>query len=80
MEEAVPVKSKEDRATPFRNAIIDGKVYLDISDEQKRIFIRELNGFPYLLHDDQVDASSHGFNFLCRQDKGAKPDLIFIDF
>ena len=80
VEEAVPVKSKEDRATPFRNAIIDGKVYLDISDEQKRTLIRELNGFPYLLHDDQVDASSHGFNFLCRQDKGAKPDLIFIDF
>lgn len=80
VEEAVPVKSKEDRATPFRNAIIDGKVYLDISDEQRRTLIRELNGFPYLLHDDQVDASSHGFNFLCRQDKGAKPDLIFIDF
>ena len=80
VEEAIPVKSKEDRATPIRNAIIDGYIHLNVDDKQKRILIRELNGFPYLLHDDQVDAISYGFNFLCRQDKGAKPDLIFIDF
>lgn len=80
VEEAIPVKSKEDRATPFRNAIIDGYIHLNVDDKQKRTLIRELNGFPYLLHDDQVDAVSYGFNFLCRQDKGGKPDLLFIDF
>ena len=80
VEEAIPVKSKEDRATPFRNAIIDGYIYLNVNDKQKRTLIKELNGFPYLLHDDQVDALAYGFNFLCRQDKGGKPDLLFIDF
>lgn len=80
VEEAIPVKSKEDRATPFRNAIIDGYIYLNVDDKQKRTLMRELNGFPYLLHDDQVDALAYGFNFLCRQDKGVKPDLLFIDF
>lgn len=80
VEEAIPVKSKEDRATPFRNAIIDGYIYMDLDDKKSRKLISELNGFPYMLHDDQVDAVSYGFNFLCRQDKGAKPDLIFIDF
>ena len=80
VEEAVPVKSKEDRATPFRNAIIDGYIYLDLDDKTKRTFIDELNGFPYMVRDDQVDAVSHGFNFLCRQEKGHKPDLLFIDF
>lgn len=79
VEETVPVKSKEDRATPFRNAIIDGYIYLDLDDKTRRQLIDEMNGFPYMLHDDQVDAVSHGFNFLCRQDKGNKPDLIFID-
>lgn len=80
VEQAVPVTSKEDRATPFRNAIIDGKVYLDVNDNVKKKFIEELNGFPYMVHDDQVDSASHIFNYLCRQDKGGKPDLIFIDF
>ena len=80
VEEAIPVKSKEDRATPIRNAIIDGYIYVDLDDKKRRTLINELNGFPYMLHDDQVDAISYGFNFLCRQDKGAKPDLIFINF
>ena len=79
VEQAIPITSKEDRATPFRNAIIDGKVYLDLDNNAKKTFIEELNGFPYSAHDDQVDSASHIYNYLCRQDKGNKPDLLFID-
>ena len=79
VEQAVPVKSKEDRATPFRNAMLDGLIYIDVSEENKKDFKLELGGFPFSVHDDQVDATSHGFNYLCRMDKGITPDLQYID-
>lgn len=79
VDQALPVKSKEDRATPFRNAMLDGLVYIDVGDEAKKIFKLELSGFPFAIHDDQVDAVSHGFNALCRMDKGITPDIQFID-
>lgn len=81
VERAVAVTSKEDRATPFRNAILDGHIYLDLSDkETKTKFIQEMGGFPLILHDDQIDAVAHGFNYLCRCDMGVTPDLLYIDF
>lgn len=79
VERAMPIKSKEDRATPFRNAIMDGHIYLDINNEAKKTLIEEINGFPFAQHDDQIDALSYCYNYLCRQDKGSKPDLLFID-
>lgn len=79
VEQAVPVTSKEDRATPFRNAMLDGLVYIDVGDEVKKEFKLELGGFPFSIHDDQVDAVSHGFNTLCRMDKGISPDLLYLD-
>ena len=79
VEQALPVTSKEDRATPFRNAMLDGLVYIDVGDEVKKTFKLELGGFPFAIHDDQVDSTSHGFNYLCRMDKGISPDLQYID-
>lgn len=58
-------KSKVDRATPFKNAIEDGKVYIDIEDPVLRqIMIDELSSFPNGEHDDITDAISHGYNYL----------------
>ena len=39
-----------------------------------------MGGFPLILHDDQIDAVAHGFNYLCRCDMGVTPDLLYIDF
>ena len=79
MEQAIVVTSKEDRATPFRNAMLDGLVYLDVGDDYKTDFLLELGGFPFVLHDDQVDAASHAFNYLCRMDLGIRPKLLYMD-
>lgn len=79
LEQALPVTSKEDRATPFRNAMLDGLIYIDVGDDVKKTFKVELGGFPFSIHDDQVDAVSHGFNYLCRMDKGITPDLMYLD-
>ena len=60
---AVPNNSKADRATPLRNAILDGKVYVDITDDELRqIFIDEFKAFPNGAHDDIVDAAAHAYN------------------
>ena len=79
VEQAVPVKSKEDRATPFRNAMLDGLIYIDVDKDVEKAFRLELGGFPFGIKDDQVDAVSHGFNYLCRMDKGISPDLLYLD-
>lgn len=79
VERALPVRSKEDRATPFRNAILDGHIYFDIPKDQLEECNKEFKSFPRGKHDDIIDSLSHGFNHLCRQDVGNKPDLIFID-
>lgn len=58
-------KSKVDRATPFKNAIEDGKVYIAIEDETLRdILYDELSSFPVGKHDDITDACSHCYNYL----------------
>lgn len=80
VEQALPVTSKVDRATPFQNAVADKKVYIDIKDKEKlKALKNELNSFPSGIHDDICDSLSHSYNWLCKQDKGSKPDLIFID-
>ena len=79
VEQALPVTSKEDRATPFKNAMLDGLIYIDVGDDVLKDFRLELGGFPFAIHDDQVDAVSHGFNYLCRVDKGITPDLLYLD-
>ena len=65
---AVPNNSKADRATPLKNKIYDGEVYIDIKDnELRQIFMDEFKAFPNGAHDDIVDATSHAFNFLNKE-------------
>ena len=67
IEQAMPVpdKSKSDRATPLQNAILMGKVYMDIKDpELRKTLIDEFKSFPNGEHDDIVDAASHAYNYL----------------
>ena len=60
--------TKEDRATPLANAIYDRKVHVMIrNDELRQLFIDEFKAFPNSRHDDIVDATSHGFNWLNKQ-------------
>lgn len=80
VEKGMPVRSKEDRATPFRNAIMDGKIYFNIPKNQMDECMNEFKSFPRGKHDDITDSLSYGYNHLCRQDKGHKPDLLFIEF
>lgn len=65
---AVPNNSKADRATPLKNKIYDGEVYVDIVDNDLRQdFINEFRAFPNGEHDDIVDATAHAFNYLNKE-------------
>lgn len=66
-------KSKVDRATPFKNAMEDGKVYVNIDDPTLRqVMLEELEAFPNGSHDDITDAISHGYNYLFMEDNRSK--------
>lgn len=76
---AVPNNSKSDRATPFKNAIADGKVYVDITnDELRQTFIDELKAFPNGAHDDIVDACAHAYNYI-KENYMSSVELEIID-
>ena len=62
--QSLPIGSKVDRAAPLRDAILDGKVVVNLSDEEREKFIREFKGFPLSKHDDIVDACAYAFNYL----------------
>lgn len=67
-------KSKVDRATPLKNAIEDGRVYVAIHDEELRdAFYTELSSFPVGKHDDIVDATAHVYNELFVDMNKSKP-------
>jgi predicted phage terminase large subunit-like protein len=59
-----PIGSKVDRATPFKDAILDGKIIVDLPDEQREILLRQLQSFPLGKHDDLIDALSYAYNDL----------------
>lgn len=68
-----PVGAKVDRATPFRQAILDGHVHVYLTDERVRgEFIKQLRSFPLGKHDDIVDACAYAFNWLKRRGGRAK--------
>ena len=48
------------RAEPFSAQVQSGNVYM-LNGDWNETYIRELEGFPDLLHDDLVDASSDAF-------------------
>lgn len=81
VEQAVPVTSKVDRATPLQNAITDGLVYIDIKNEDiLKNIKRELTGFPNYVHDDIIDSMAHAYNYLCSNpNQSISPDLLFIN-
>ena len=59
-----PKGNKVDRAMPFKDAMLDGKIQVDLSDNQRGVFIKELTGFPLAKHDDIVDACSYAYLYL----------------
>ena len=60
-----PVGSKVDRATPFRQAILDGKIHVHLTDPNVRgEFIKQLTSFPLGKHDDIIDACAYAYNYL----------------
>lgn len=72
---AVPNNSKSDRATPLKNHIIDGNVYVDIVDDDlRKRFQDEFRAFPSGEHDDIVDATSHAMNYVKENFIG---DIVF---
>lgn len=80
VEQSKPINSKVDRATPLRNLVTDGKLYVDIIDSGlEDAFYYEFKSFPYGKHDDIVDAIAHGLNWLKHsQEKKTKPGLVRI--
>lgn len=74
VERAMPINSKIDRATSFQGMVYDGRVYIDIHDDNLRgILINELKGFPSAVHDDIIDAIAHGVNY-CKQNYLYNPE------
>ena len=64
VEQSLPLTSKVDRAFGFKEAILDGKVYICLPDETRGELLTEMKGFPLAKHDDIVDACSHAYNYL----------------
>ena len=60
-----PIGSKSDRAYAFRQAILDGKIHVHLTNDYVRgEFIKQMTSFPLGKHDDCVDACSYAFNWL----------------
>ena len=60
-----PVGSKVDRAYNLKQAILDGKLHVYLSNDYVRgELIQQLKGFPLGKHDDIIDAVAYGFNWL----------------
>ena len=63
--QSLPKGTKADRATPFSNAVYDGKVHICINNnEQRELLISQLKSFPNGKHDDLVDALAYAYNYL----------------
>jgi predicted phage terminase large subunit-like protein len=60
-----PIGSKVDRATPFKDAINDGKIHIAImNDNMRGALIEQLKSFPLGTHDDIIDAMAYAYNYL----------------
>lgn len=61
-----PTGDKVYRADPFSVQVNNGNVYL-LHADWNHAYIEEFRFFPFGTYKDQVDASSAGFNYLCRK-------------
>lgn len=67
VEQSEPIGAKVDRASPFRDAILDGKVIIDLPNEEREQVIRQLQSFPLHKRDDIIDALSYAYNYLSQK-------------
>jgi phage terminase large subunit-like protein len=65
-----PITSKVDRAFGFKEAVLDGKVYIALSDEARGELLTEMKGFPLMKRDDIIDSCSYAFNYLSEHGAG----------
>ena len=76
-----PIGAKVDRATPFRQAVLDGKIHVYLTDDRVRgEFIKQIRSFPLGKHDDIVDACAYAFNWLKRRGGRAKIHVGHVDY
>lgn len=69
VKQSLPKGTKADRATPFANAVYDGKIHICINnDNQRELLLSQLKSFPNGKHDDLVDSIAYGFNYLAKHD------------
>ena len=74
-----PVGSKSDRATPFRQAILDGKIHVHLTDPTVRgEFIKQMRSFPLGKHDDIVDACAYAFNWLNQRGSSVRVGVVHL--
>lgn len=61
-----PIGAKVDRATPLKNAILDGKIHIAVmNDDLRAELIRQLKAFPLgSTHDDIIDAMAYAYSEL----------------
>ena len=64
VQQSKPLTSKVDRAFGFKEAVLDGKVYISLSDEARGQLLTEMKGFPLMKRDDIIDACSYAYNYL----------------
>jgi len=64
VQQSKPITSKVDRAFGFKEAVLDGKVYIALGDESRGQLLEEMKGFPLAKRDDIVDSLSYAFNYL----------------
>ena len=64
VQQSEPITSKVDRAFGFKEAVLDGKVYVALSDEKRGLLLEEMKGFPLMKRDDIIDSLSYAYNYL----------------
>lgn len=79
VEQAKPITSKVDRATPLQNAIYDGKITINLPDKERQLLMQEFESFPNGEHDDIVDACAHAYNFLSNRFNTSEPTLELLE-
>lgn len=73
-QQSKPIGTKSDRATPLKEAILDGKIHIALTDNNTRgKLIEQFKSFPLGQHDDIVDACAYAYNYLKQVNTNANP-------